>query len=106
MGSSFDGSSPDGSSPPEIIRAHVFVSGRVQRVGYRAATADTANLLKLKGWVRNLRNGRVEAVFEGDSTTVAEMLRWCHVGPPAAVVEQVEVNYEAPERLPSFQVLL
>lgn len=99
-------SSWGGSSQPNTIRAHVLVSGRVQGVGYRAAAADTAKLLKLNGWVRNLRDGRVEAVFEGDSTTVAEMLRWCNTGPPAAIVEQVEVNYEAPEGLQGFQVLL
>lgn len=91
---------------PDIIRAHVFISGRVQGVGYRAATADAAQLLKLKGWVRNLRDRRVEAVFEGDRATVKEMLRWCHEGPPAAIVDQVEVNYETPEGLKEFQVLV
>jgi acylphosphatase len=99
-------SSSEDSSQPDIIRAHVFISGRVQGVGYRAATADTAQLLKLKGWVRNLRDRRVEAVFEGDRATVKEMLRWCHAGPPAAVVDQVEVNYETPEGLKEFQVLV
>jgi acylphosphatase len=94
------------SSQPDIIRAHVFISGRVQRVGYRAATTDTARLLKLDGWVRNLRDGRVEAVFEGNRSTVAEMLSWCHEGAPAAVVEEVTVNYETPEGIQGFQVLL
>ncbi|NJN58558.1 MAG: acylphosphatase [Leptolyngbyaceae cyanobacterium SL_5_9] len=95
-----------GSFSKEITRVHAFISGRVQGVGYRAATADTAKLLKLNGWVRNLRDRRVEAVFEGDRATVAEMLRWCHQGPPAAVVDQVEVNYETPEGLRGFQVLV
>jgi acylphosphatase len=99
-------SSSTDSSQPNIIRAHVFISGRVQGVGYRATTADTAQSLELKGWVRNLRDRRVEAVFEGDRATVAEMLRWCHKGPPAAIVDQVEINYETPEGLKEFQVLV
>ncbi|MBD1913572.1 MULTISPECIES: acylphosphatase [unclassified Leptolyngbya] len=87
-----------------IIRAHVFVQGRVQGVGYRAATWDTAILLKLKGWVRNLRDGRVEAVFEGTSEQIEEMIRWCHQGPPTARVTSVQVTYETPEHLKTFQV--
>lgn len=86
------------------IRAHVFISGRVQGVGYRASTWDTASLLKLKGWVRNLKDGRVEAVFEGPEDAVKEMLRWCQQGPPAAVVQNVEVEYEPPEGLRQFEV--
>ncbi|HIK54752.1 MAG TPA: acylphosphatase [Synechococcales cyanobacterium M55_K2018_004] len=92
------------SQSSERIRAHVFVSGRVQGVGYRAATWDTAILLKLNGWVRNLRDGRVEAVFEGTPEQIEEILRWCHQGPPAAVVRQVEVTYEPPEGLRGFDV--
>lgn len=89
---------------PAVIRAHVFIQGRVQGVGYRAATWDTAILLKLKGWVRNLRDGRVEAVFEGTSEQIDEMIRWCHQGPPTAQVTHVQVTYEPPENLKSFQV--
>ncbi len=88
----------------DLVRAHVFVSGKVQGVGYRASTWDTAQLLKLKGWVRNLRDGRVEAVFEGPRSTVEEMLRWCHQGPPAAVVREVAVDYEPAEGLRGFEV--
>lgn len=86
------------------IRAHVLVSGRVQGVGYRAATWDMAQLLRLNGWVRNLRDGRVEAVFEGPRAQVDEMVRWCHEGPPAAVVREVIVEYEAPEGIQGFEV--
>ena len=88
----------------ETIRAHMFVSGRVQAVGYRASTWDMAQLLKLNGWVRNLRDGRVEAVFEGATAQVEEMLRWCQKGPPAAIVEELIVEYETPEGLKSFEV--
>ena len=76
------------------IRAHVFISGKVQGVFFRATTRDKANELGVKGWVRNLRDGRVEAVFEGDEEAVKKLIEWCHVGPPAARVEKVEVIYE------------
>lgn len=89
---------------PEIVRAHVLISGVVQGVGYRFSTQDMALLLKLNGWVRNLRDGRVEAVFEGMPDDVNEIIRWCHQGPPAAVVEQVAVEYEQPEGLHGFEM--
>lgn len=87
------------------IRVHVFISGRVQGVGYRFSTQDMALLLKLNGWVRNLRDGRVEAVFEGSSDKVEEMIQWCHKGPPAAQVTDIIVNYETPERLRGFEIM-
>lgn len=88
----------------DVIRAHVLISGRVQGVGYRASTWDMACLLKLNGWVRNLRDGRVEAVFEGPSKQVEEIVRWCHQGPPAAVVKTVQVEYEMPQGVQGFEV--
>lgn len=90
------------SSPS--IRAHVFVSGRVQGVGYRAATCDKATALKLNGWVRNLQDGRVEAVFEGSIAPVEEMLRWCRQGSAWAIVDDVAIEYEPPEHLRHFEV--
>ncbi|MBW4560832.1 MAG: acylphosphatase [Mojavia pulchra JT2-VF2] len=89
---------------PKLIRAHLIISGRVQGVGYRYATVDTASQLGLTGWVRNLPDSRVEAVFEGSREVVEEMIRWCHAGPPAAVVKNVEVEYEQPEGLQRFEV--
>ncbi len=89
---------------PKIIRAHVFISGRVQGVGYRYSTVDTASQLGLTGWVRNLSDNRVEAVFEGVQDVVDDMVRWCHCGPPAAVVKDVVVEYEEPEGLRGFEV--
>lgn len=89
---------------PKLIRAHVLISGRVQGVGYRYATVDTASQLGLTGWVRNLPDSRVEAVFEGAREIVEEMVRWCHSGPPAAVVKSVVVEYEPPEGLRGFEV--
>lgn len=86
------------------IRRHIFVSGRVQGVGYRASTADMATLLKLNGWVRNLPDGRVEAVFEGPQETVEEIIRWCRQGPPAAKVQDVAVESEEPKGDRSFRI--
>jgi acylphosphatase len=95
---------PNPTPIPKLIRAHVFISGRVQGVGYRYATVDTASQLGLTGWVRNLPDNRVEAVFEGAQVVVEEMIRWCHAGPPAAVVKNVVVKYEEPEGLRRFEV--
>lgn len=76
------------------VRAHCFISGRVQGVFYRAYTRDKARQLGLRGWVKNLGDGRVEAVFEGDEDKVKEMIEWCWEGPPYAKVEDVEVHWE------------
>jgi len=76
------------------VRAHVFISGRVQGVFFRAHTQEKAFELGVKGWVRNLPDGRVEAVFEGDEDAVKKIIDWCHVGPPAARVDDVEVIWE------------
>lgn len=91
------------SAPQEQIRAHVFVSGRVQGVGYRYSTVNEAQRLGVNGWVRNLPDGRVEAVFEGSRTVVEEIIHWCHKGPTAAVVKEVAVEYEELEGLRGFE---
>ena len=75
-------------------RVHVFISGKVQGVWFRAYTKEEADRLGVKGWVRNLPDGRVEAVFEGDEEAVEEMVRWCHQGSPMSRVERVEVQEE------------
>lgn len=71
---------------------HVIVSGRVQGVFFRAYTRETALALKLTGWVRNLPDGRVEIVFEGEDTNVQSMLEWCKKGPPHAIVNELEAS--------------
>jgi acylphosphatase len=88
-----------------LIRAHVFVSGVVQGVGYRYTTVQQARKLELNGWVRNLNDGRVEAVFEGEKVAVEEMIQWCHRGPSAAVVKDVSVEMEEIEGLLGFKTL-
>ncbi|MFC3476640.1 acylphosphatase [Halobacterium litoreum] len=85
-------------------RAHVFVSGKVQGVYYRANTRDAAEEHGVEGWVRNLRDGRVEAVFEGAEDAVESMVEWCHEGSPAARVEGVDVEYGDPEGVEGFEV--
>jgi len=86
-------------------RAHVFVSGRVQGVWFRASTRDKAEELSLNGWVRNLPDGRVEAVFEGDDRAVEEMVEWCRYGPPMARVDRVDIEYEKPQGERSFRII-
>ncbi|MFC7046292.1 acylphosphatase [Halobacteriaceae archaeon GCM10025711] len=85
-------------------RAHVFVSGRVQGVYYRANTREQARDRDVDGWVRNLDDGRVEAVFEGDEDAVEELVEWCHTGSPSAMVEDVDVEYAEPQGETGFEV--
>jgi acylphosphatase len=80
------------------------VSGRVQGVWFRQSCADLAKQLGLSGWVRNRSDGRVEAVFEGETGAVEEMIAWCRTGPRRAVVTGVEVVAEDPEGLNGFEV--
>lgn len=74
----------------------VSITGRVQGVGYRAWTEDAAAELHLHGWVRNRRDGSVEAVFSGAPDAVEEMLRRCRSGPPAARVDNIKVTEPHP----------
>jgi acylphosphatase len=76
-------------------RVHVVVEGRVQGVCFRASTRDEARARGLAGWARNLPDGRVEAVFEGDKRIVENMLAWCRKGPPYAYVTRVEEEWQA-----------
>lgn len=73
---------------------HVYVSGRVQGVGYRQSTYHEAIRLGLLGWVRNLPDGRVEAVFSGPRSIQELMLAWCRSGPPHAQVDDVDASFE------------
>lgn len=77
-------------------RVHVLVSGRVQGVFFRFECAERARARGLGGFVRNLPDGRVEAVFEGDPEAVDFMVDWCRRGPRLARVEDVQVSEEPP----------
>ena len=78
----------------EKMRAHIFVSGRVQGVFYRENTKKKAEKLGVTVWVKNLRDGRVEAVFEGDKPDVEQMVNWARKGPIWAKVEALDVVWE------------
>jgi len=78
------------------IRRRALISGRVQGVAFRAYTRQAARNIGVVGWVQNLPDGRVEAVFEGTPEQVQAMIDWCHHGPPASRVEKVEVIDERP----------
>ena len=85
-------------------RIRAIVSGRVQGVSYRASTAAKARQLGLVGWVRNLRDGSVELEAEGPADAVAQLLTWCHHGPPAARVDAVAVEERPSSGGSSFDV--
>jgi acylphosphatase len=76
------------------VRVHVFVSGRVQGVFFRQSTQRKAQSLSIKGWVRNLHDGRVEAVFEGEEPAVKTLIDYCRHGPSVARVDDIEVTNE------------
>jgi acylphosphatase len=80
----------------EKVRAHVWVSGAVQGVYFRAYAEDEAAFRDVAGWIRNAPDGRVEAVFEGPRPSVQAMIQWCHRGSPASRVAGVEVTWETP----------
>ena len=80
----------------ERVRAHVFVSGKVQGVNFRANLRDQARRGQVEGWVRNLPDSRVEAIFEGNSGAVQRLVSWCYSGPTAADVQHVDIEWEPP----------
>ena len=76
------------------VRARLFVSGVVQGVSFRASTQEQARRRGIVGWVRNLDDGRVEAVAQGSKDRMTELVAWCRKGPPAAKVEKLDVTWE------------
>jgi acylphosphatase len=75
--------------------AHIVIQGHVQGVSFRANLWREAKKHMLMGWVRNLKDGSVEAVLQGEPDKVNEVIKWCHTGPAAAKVEKVDVSYES-----------
>ena len=75
------------------VRAHLLVSGRVQGVFFRAETEKSANLHNVTGWVKNLPDGRVEALLEGEKENVESIIEFCRRGPPGANVHNLEVTW-------------
>lgn len=76
------------------VRAHIFVSGKVQGVFFRATTEEMAQILGVKGWVKNTEDGKVEVMVEGEKEKVEKLIEWLHRGPPLAKVEKVETKWE------------
>jgi acylphosphatase len=83
-----------GDREPTRVRRHVWVSGRVQGVWFRDSARREARARGVDGWVRNLSDGRVEAVFEGPPAAVDAVVDWCRRGPARAVVTDVAVAEE------------
>ncbi|MCS7199582.1 MAG: acylphosphatase [Caldimicrobium sp.] len=75
-------------------RVRVKIFGKVQGVFFRAYTKEEAQKLGIKGWVKNLPDGSVEALFEGEEKAVDEMIKWCHKGSPSSIVTKVVVEEE------------
>lgn len=73
----------------ETICLHLHISGHVQGVGFRASLEDKARSLQLSGWVRNCRDGRVEAMVQGPGPAIHTLVQWCHRGPATARVDSV-----------------
>lgn len=87
-----DSGSPRRGVNPGIVSRRVVVSGRVQGVGFRESLVDVARGAGVVGWVRNLRDGTVEALVQGEAQRVDRVTAWCRHGPPAARVTHVDVS--------------
>lgn len=80
-----------------MLARRVVVRGRVQGVGYRYAMIEAARRLRISGWVRNRRDGTVEALVQGEAEAIEHLLTWCHSGPPSARVTAVAAVEVAPD---------
>lgn len=87
-----------------MIRYRVLISGRVQGVFFRHTCQEVATEHGVSGWVRNLPDGTVEAVFEGPAEDVGRLVAWSRQGPRAAVVEDIRALAEPPEGISGFEV--
>jgi len=86
------------------VAARVHISGGVQGVFFRQTTAQMARIMGVCGWVRNIPDGRVEALFEGSKESVEEMIKWCWEGPPMARVDNVRVEWVEPKGYEDFRI--
>ena len=93
------------AAPPPHARVHVHVAGKVQGVWFRESARQEAERLGVGGWVRNLPDGRVEAMFTGPANAVDRIVAWCHHGPPAAQVASVDAVPEPGPAEAGFRVL-
>ncbi len=79
------------------MKKHIFITGRVQGVGFRHFTRKNAENLGVTGWVKNLSDGRVEAVFQGSEEQIEELIQRCKKGPVASYVQNIEVEKDSGE---------
>lgn len=87
-------------------RVHLFIKGKVQGVFFRQALKVMAKKNNVNGWVRNLNDGRVEAVLEGEDVDVSTLVEWAHAGSANARVEDIEIkNEKYKEEFTKFEVL-
>jgi acylphosphatase len=87
------------------VRARVYFSGQVQGVFFRANTRSHAAMRGVSGWVRNLRDGRVESVMEGEKESVEALIESCREGIPGSRVDDVEITWEKPQgRFRGFEI--
>ena len=88
-----------------IKRIHIFVTGRVQGVFFRQSTRVMAIKNNVNGWVRNLDDGRVEIVAEGEESNINALADWCKTGPANSRVDEFELSEEnCPEKFETFEV--
>ncbi|WP_339364410.1 acylphosphatase [Aliterella atlantica] len=92
------------SQMDNLRRCHIFVSGRVQKVGFRYAVLQAATKSKVNGWVRNLPDGRVEAVFEGNSSNIEQMLLSIRQVQHPAEVKDIILEYQSLEGIQGFEI--
>jgi len=77
-----------------MYQAHIIISGKVQNVCYRVSCKEYASGQGLKGWVRNIENGSVEALAQGEKEKIERFIEWCKKGPPQAKVEEVKITWQ------------
>ncbi|PSH00596.1 MAG: acylphosphatase [Nanohaloarchaea archaeon SW_7_46_7] len=85
-------------------QVHLVISGNVQGVGFRASMRRRARNNDVTGWVKNLENGKVEAVLEGEEDNVAKIMEWARKGPNVANVENIELEEKQPEYIETFEI--
>jgi len=88
----------------EKVQKHIFISGRVQGVGFRAFIRREAAVLNIRGWAKNLIDGRVEVVIQGDKNKVAQMIEKLKEGPSYARVDNLKIIEEELEEYSDFQI--
>lgn len=86
------------------VQKHIFISGRVQSVGFRAFTKREASALNVKGWVKNLRDGRVELVIQAKKNNIDKMIQKIKKGPSFAKVENIEIKEENLSDFKKFKI--